>query len=732
VPPFSGETPAAVKPLRPLLAALLLCCLGAGLAAQSSVKKSFQEQYKQVVEDALLTSAGDPAFWNKAREIVFGPRVPTTDTARAKAVFRADLKDAPVVGNRDQTITVPAHSRVTYHGKPFCLQHDVPAPGLNAPMWLIPSAALFPQEALGLAKSVLRYSANHPADQNIVQTILWAIRHADKTPLARLAPAQEALLNAALPEGANQYYAFVRRLKSLDARETQASAATSNDIIVSSTDDGTSSGTSLSFEQIKQKVAQNNLVNAGIITHGNLNPYNPADVSGVLDQLTHAAESSPRAPSMAASLVDTGIATDGAQSLETDETNTLQGLPQSVSSSDSARVPEDDGYTLINEAVAVRVHTTLLAESKVEIANNSNTPYKFDPADFVGMAKPVSQPAYITPPPKAIASGEETDAGLATTGSQQNADLGSRAGFSGRGPTITSISGLASSSALPVTSDMRFAEENLDYALLSNAAYNTEYTPINGWEEFVPETPSSINFTTDHRIQFLIPSETFAQSTPSQAPLPSQAPSSRLYARTYRKGAEIVIAFCGTKWTHLDDWMTDISAFTMFGYPEQYAQALVFVEQVVRAKPANVTKITLTGHSLGGGLASFAALSQVAKAGLPSNLEMKAVSFNAAPVGLRLRLSIARAIGQQYVLVRAIDLEGDPVSALALAQGQQLGTVHWLKRPTRAQWVTDSSNQVADTTPAVVGPNATDLLTNHSMDTVIESLNEYRSGLLGH
>jgi hypothetical protein len=70
---------------------------------------------------------------------------------------------------------------------------------------------------------------------------------------------------------------------------------------------------------------------------------------------------------------------------------------------------------------------------------------------------------------------------------------------------------------------------------------------------------------------------------------------------------EIVIAYRGTEPTSGRDWATDIGANYMRPggsvYPRQYAEALELYQSVRAANPE--ARIILTGHSLGGGLASY-------------------------------------------------------------------------------------------------------------------------------
>ncbi len=473
---------------RYLPTAFLTVAFCGGLFAQSSVKEKFQGEYKQLVEDALHTSADDPAFWNNARQIVFGQRVPTTDIAKAKAIFASELKDVQARGSKDQTITVPAHSKVVYHGKPFCLQHDAPAPGANAAMWLIPNTALFPSEAQGIAKAVLRYSANHPADQNVVQTVLWAIRHADKAPLDRLGAAQESVLNAALPDGANKYYAFVGHLRKasddVDKSSRTTSSGIASDTGLSSSDDGFGNGQPLTLEKSRQAIAQTNLQNAGIVSHGNLDPYNPADVNGILEQLRQAELNGERAQPQSISAAEeiAGIATDGAQSLESEDSTASQ-VPAQRAAASSTQNPEDNAYTQINENVAARVHTNSLTDSTVEIVNNGDTPYQFDTSDFIGMAKPVSQPTYITPP----AGGGANNASEPSPAIPSTATLSSSGANATLGSPLGSSSGSTTVANAKWTKSTRFAAYDLTlpeftknpfYTSISNQSHPLQCTTV--------------------------------------------------------------------------------------------------------------------------------------------------------------------------------------------------------------------------------------------------------------
>lgn len=243
--------------------------------------------------------------------------------------------------------------------------------------------------------------------------------------------------------------------------------------------------------------------------------------------------------------------------------------------------------------------------------------------------------------------------------------------------------------------DFALAKNVLDYALLSEAVYAAKYTPINGWGAFTPRT-NIIKFdlsSEDVSIIKPLPVDlTVAGSTPATVPR-----KTGFYAQAFRKGTSVVIAFAGT-----DDWddvITDVKAF-FGGRPEQYQEALNFVARVTNDCPAEVTSITLTGHSLGGGLASYAAL----------HYKMPATIFNAAGLGDGL-MNAVKANLDITNTVRNINLDGDPVSAL----GKQVGRIYWIKEPN----ITLGSLEIP-TRVLLVGPSPA--IEPHYMKNVITAL----------
>lgn len=81
------------------------------------------------------------------------------------------------------------------------------------------------------------------------------------------------------------------------------------------------------------------------------------------------------------------------------------------------------------------------------------------------------------------------------------------------------------------------------------------------------------------------------------------------HAEAYRAGDTVVVVYEGT--TTLDDWIADFAHVVV--KPEQYDQALRFSRRIVEHSqlnsPGEKTDFIIAGHSLGGGLAQYTALS---------------------------------------------------------------------------------------------------------------------------
>ena len=222
--------------------------------------------------------------------------------------------------------------------------------------------------------------------------------------------------------------------------------------------------------------------------------------------------------------------------------------------------------------------------------------------------------------------------------------------------------------------DAQLAKEVLDYAKLSCAVYNVGKKSCvmpGNWKEVPTKQPDDL--------------------------------TSGFVAQAYRNGTQVVIVFRGTDdWA---DWMNN--AVNFLGYPaEQYYQGIELVRGMIEsAEKQGCTEVVLTGHSLGGGIASFAAL-WFAK---------KAIIFNAAGLGdgMRADINIKPNLEKHQSLIHNIDMEGDPVSEL----GKQVGVIYTLTTPKK---MADENFLRAMSTGA---PTAVDLkLEPHSMETVITAL----------
>ena len=140
---------------------------------------------------------------------------------------------------------------------------------------------------------------------------------------------------------------------------------------------------------------------------------------------------------------------------------------------------------------------------------------------------------------------------------------------------------------------MPVSQFTLDLALLSTYAYDdwsegATALPLNGWEVVI-------------RDEALFGSDS---------------------ATVYRKGSDVVIAFRGT------DGVGDIVPDLAFGYPNELLnpQYLAAVQTLMSVVTQPGDTLTLTGHSLGGGLAGLVA----------AHFNLPAIVFAPAPYGISL------------------------------------------------------------------------------------------------
>ncbi len=148
----------------------------------------------------------------------------------------------------------------------------------------------------------------------------------------------------------------------------------------------------------------------------------------------------------------------------------------------------------------------------------------------------------------------------------------------------------------------------------------------------------------------------------------------------------------------IKDLLTDVANAYLKGviakqYPEAVELARPFVERFTQ--PGLGYKIILTGHSLGGGLASYATIKL-------ANPLVSAIVFNSAgldddlltesrPVGSSGALTSVTTLNWKIASITNIHLVGDPV---ALFPGQQTGTFYLLTVPEHFVWFDDSGKQI--------------------------------------
>lgn len=127
------------------------------------------------------------------------------------------------------------------------------------------------------------------------------------------------------------------------------------------------------------------------------------------------------------------------------------------------------------------------------------------------------------------------------------------------------------------------------------------------------------------------------------------------------KGDELVVAFRGSNapgedehW--MQDWVVDAHQGGG-GTPKQYLYGAELLSVVRRSFPDS--KIIVTGHSLGGGIAAYSTVQ------LPNPGQLRCVTFNAAGISSITLLTFPKdSIASAAELITNIRSKGDPVSAI--------------------------------------------------------------------
>jgi hypothetical protein len=228
----------------------------------------------------------------------------------------------------------------------------------------------------------------------------------------------------------------------------------------------------------------------------------------------------------------------------------------------------------------------------------------------------------------------------------------------------------------------QLARNVMDYALLSQAVYDLgtdKYKAPNGWEAVgLPGLVCLLN--------------------PKKAAFEDLVNGFK--ASTFIKGKNLVVVFQGTNPNELVDWTTDIAA-KMGLEPGQYKDALDYVGTIIQQAGKDYD-VVLTGHSLGGGLATYAAL----------KYSKPAIVFNAAPMGSGM-LGDIQGLSDKTLLVTNVDLMGDPVSGL----GGQVGHIFKLDVPAAVNAQISRNNMMAGPSFAIDNFEAL-----HSMANLIIAL----------
>lgn len=124
-------------------------------------------------------------------------------------------------------VNLPPGQKVTVQLKGFCLDRGSPAPRADERLQVVHASHLVPEELLPLYQALLRYRAEgHPESSSLIQNLLWGIRHAkDAHPhLTRLNAQQRALLDAAMPGGADLFQRYLDKIQARKLAREQGRA----------------------------------------------------------------------------------------------------------------------------------------------------------------------------------------------------------------------------------------------------------------------------------------------------------------------------------------------------------------------------------------------------------------------------------------------------------------------------------------------------------------------------
>lgn len=120
------------------------------------------------------------------------------------------LNTAPEVNGN--TATVPPGGETSFALAGYCMDRSVPAPGIGEKLQLVPASNLIQQSILPLYQAMMAFSAQNYDKRYEIQNLVWGLRHAADPypPIREVSPQQVALLNAATPNGAQQYQGYLQ------------------------------------------------------------------------------------------------------------------------------------------------------------------------------------------------------------------------------------------------------------------------------------------------------------------------------------------------------------------------------------------------------------------------------------------------------------------------------------------------------------------------------------------
>ena len=130
------------------------------------------------------------------------------------------------------------------------------------------------------------------------------------------------------------------------------------------------------------------------------------------------------------------------------------------------------------------------------------------------------------------------------------------------------------------------AADTVELAEMASDVYSTNANPPAGWRVASPEDLATLGLS------------------PSQLNIPSANFFARVYTTGEGANQQFVVSFRGTEITSGRDWLTNAGQAAGLPTPH-YNAALAIGRQIAES---GATNVVMTGHSLGGGLASAAAL----------------------------------------------------------------------------------------------------------------------------